>query len=139
MAEPVISAPITKAGKQIVFSPSPYERQSGYSRAIRTGNVVFVAGTTAAGADGKACVAGVAAQTDYVIRKIQAALRELGADLHHVVSTVTHLADVGYYDEYAEQFLKHFAEITPVNTTVQAPLLKPEFLVEITATAVVEQ
>ena len=138
MVEPAISSPIIKTGKQIVFSPSPYERQLGYSRAIRTGNLVFVAGTTAAGADGNACVEGVGPQTDYVIRKIQAALRELGADLRHVVSTVTHLADVDFFDEYAENFLKHFAEITPVNTTVQAPLVKPEFLVEITATAVVE-
>lgn len=137
MTEPAISTPIAKAGKQIVFSPSPYERQLGYSRGIRVGNLVFVAGTTAAGADGKACVEGVSAQTDYVIRKIQAALRELGADLCDVVSTVTHLVDVEDFDEYAEQFLKHFSEITPVNTTVQAPLLKPEFLVEITATAVI--
>lgn len=139
MAEPQISSPITRGGKQLVFSPSRYEPQMGYSRGIRVGNQIFVAGTTAIDANGRACAEDVGAQTDYVIRKIQATLRQLGGELRHVVSTVTHLTDLSYFDDYAQVFQKYFADITPVNTTVEAPLLRPELLVEITATAVVVQ
>ncbi|WP_431728299.1 RidA family protein [Verrucosispora sp. TAA-831] len=139
MTEPEISSPIRKDGKQLVFSPSRYEPQMGYSRGIRVGNQIFVAGTTAIDANGKACAEDVGAQTDYVIRKIQATLRQLGGELHHVVSTVTHLTDLSYFDDYARMFQKYFGDITPVNTTVQAPLLRPDLLVEITATAVLVQ
>jgi enamine deaminase RidA (YjgF/YER057c/UK114 family) len=50
---------------------------------------------------------------------------------------VTHLSDFSHFDDYARGHKKYFGEITPVNTTVQATLVKPDFFVEITATAVI--
>lgn len=99
---------------------------------------MFIAGTAAV--DGEDQVRGDDAysQTEFVIQKIQAALRELGADLENVVSTVTHLSDLANFEAYARAHRKYFGQIRPVNTTVQASLVRPELLVEITATAVVQ-
>ncbi|WP_438493939.1 Rid family hydrolase [Streptomyces asiaticus] len=123
--------------RQVVFSESIWEPQMGYARGVRRGNHVFIAGTVAA--DGRGDVQGEDAfgQTVYVIRKIEHTLHQLGASLEDVVSTVTHLSDFAHFDDYARAFRQFFGTITPVNTTVQVALVRPEFVVEITATAVV--
>lgn len=54
-----------------------------------------------------------------------------------MVSTVTHLSDFAHFDDYARGHKQFFGDITPVNTTVAVALVRPEFLVEITATAVI--
>jgi enamine deaminase RidA (YjgF/YER057c/UK114 family) len=127
----------SRLGRQIVSSPSTWEPKLGYSRGVRVGNQVFIAGTAAT--DGEDRVRGTDAysQTEFIIQKIQTALHELGADLNNVVSTVTHLSDVAHFDDYARAHRKYFGEILPVNTTVLCALVRPEFLVEITATAVI--
>jgi enamine deaminase RidA (YjgF/YER057c/UK114 family) len=126
-----------RGGRQMVFSPSIWEPQMGYSRGVRVGNQVFIAGTVAA--DGNGLVQGLDAysQTEFIIRKIQASLHALEAELEHVVSTVTYLSDFALFADYARAHKKFFGDITPVNTTVQANLVRPEFLVEITAIAVI--
>jgi len=111
----------------------------GYSRGIRVGNMVFLAGTAATDGEGRVQGADAFSQTDFIIRKIQASLRELDAELEHIVSTITHLSDMAHFDDYARAHRQYFDEITPVNTTVQATLVRPEFLVEITATAVIPE
>jgi enamine deaminase RidA (YjgF/YER057c/UK114 family) len=108
----------------------------GYSRGVRVGNQVFIAGTAATDGEDRIQGSDAYSQTDFIIRKIQRALQELGADLADVVSTVTYLSDVAHFDDYARAHRRYFGEIRPVNTTVQAALVRPEFLVEITATAV---
>lgn len=123
--------------KQVVFSESVWEPQMGYARGVRRGNQVFVAGTVAADGDGRPQGDDVYSQTAYVIRKIESTLHQLGAHIEDVVSTVTHLSDFADFDEYAKAFKEVFGDITPVNTTVQVVLVRPEFLVEITATALV--
>ncbi|GAA1257985.1 RidA family protein [Sphaerisporangium rubeum] len=126
-----------RTGRRSVSSPSTWEPRLGYSRGVRIGNQVFVAGTAAI--DGEDRVHGDDAytQTDFIIRKIQTALRELGADLEDVVSTVTYLSDRAHFDDYARAHRAYFQDIAPVNTTVLAALVRPDFLVEITATAVI--
>lgn len=131
------SANLISPDKQVVFSPSAWEPQMGYARGVRTGNFVFIAGTVAADGDGNATGDDAYSQTVFIIKKIQTALRELGADLNNVVSTATHLSDFTHFDDYARGFKEYFGDITPTNTTVAVALVKPEFLVEITATAVV--
>lgn len=128
---------VSPAARQVVSSPSTWEPKLGYSRGVRVGNQIFIAGTAAT--DGEDRVHGEDAytQTEFIIRKIQSALRELGAGLEDVVSTVTHLSDVAHFDDYARAHRHYFGATRPVNTTVQATLVRPEFLVEITATAVV--
>jgi enamine deaminase RidA (YjgF/YER057c/UK114 family) len=130
---------VFNTGRRMVSSPSSWEPRLGYSRGVRVGNQIFIAGTAAT--DGEDRVQGTDAysQTDFIIRKIQTALRELGADLEDVVSTVTHLSDFAHFDDYARAHSKYFGEIRPVNTTVLAALVRPEFFVEITATAVIAE
>lgn len=125
--------------RQTVSSPSRWEPVLGYSRGVRVGNQIFIAGTAAT--DGEDRVRGIDAysQTEFIVGKIQAALRELGGDLADVVSTVTHLVDMAHFDDYARAYREHFGSIRPVNTTVIAALVRPEFLVEITATAVIAE
>lgn len=126
-----------RTARQVTFSPSQFEPRMGYSRGVRVGDLVFIAGTAAVDGDGRVQGTDAYAQTDFIIRKIQAALRELGGDLEDVVSTVTHLSDAAHFDDYARAHKRHFGHVTPVNTTVLASLIRPDLLVEITATAVV--
>jgi enamine deaminase RidA (YjgF/YER057c/UK114 family) len=134
--EPASYADSGLADRRVIFSPSIWEPQMGYARGLRTGSLVFIAGTVAA--DGEGRVQGLDAyeQTQFVIRKIRASLRRLDADLGDVVSTVTHLSSFAHFDDYARAFKEHFGGVTPVNTTVQAGLVRPDLFVEITATAV---
>jgi enamine deaminase RidA (YjgF/YER057c/UK114 family) len=129
----------SRVDRRRVSSPSTWEPRLGYSRGVRVGNQIFIAGTAATDGEDRVQGEDAYAQTDFIIRKIQAALHELGADLEDVVSTVTHLSDVAHFDDYARAHRKYFGEIRPVNTTVQAALVRPEFLVEITATAVIQE
>ncbi|MEW9547899.1 Rid family hydrolase [Nonomuraea sp. NPDC050783] len=122
--------------REVIFSPSPWEPQMGYSRGVRMGDLVFIAGTVAADGAGNAQGNDAREQTRYVIEKIRTSLRRLGAELEDVVATSTHLSDFRHFDDYAGAFHAYFGAITPVNTTVQATLVKPEFLVEISAIAV---
>ncbi|OEU88206.1 hypothetical protein DB35_17625 [Streptomyces abyssalis] len=125
------------AARETTFSESLWESQMGYARGVRVGNHVYIAGTVASDGEGRAQGEDAYAQTDFIIRKIQRALKELGADLHDVVSTVTHLSDFSHFDDYALAHKEHLGEVLPVNTTVQAQLVRPHFLVEVTATAIV--
>ncbi|MEU5954619.1 Rid family hydrolase [Streptomyces sp. NPDC047525] len=126
----------TPFGRKEVFSESIWETQMGYARGVRHGDQIFIAGTVAADGTGEPQGDDAYEQTLFIIRKIQRALRELGSDLEDVVSTVTHLADFKYFDDYSRAFKDSFGVSTPVNTTVQATLVRPELLVEITATAI---
>ena len=68
--------------RQRISSGTTFEELAGYSRALRVGNIVHVSGTTATdGADKIVGIGDSAAQTDFIIRKIEAALHEAGASL----------------------------------------------------------
>lgn len=125
--------------RKTVFSSSLWEPQMGYARGVRIGNQVFIAGTVASDGEGNPQGDDAFSQTDFIIQKIQSALRDLGAELEHVVSTLTHLADFGHFDDYARAHKKYFGATPPVNTTIQAQMVRPHFLVEITATAIVPE
>lgn len=125
--------------RETVFSSSLWEPQMGYSRGVRVGNQVFVAGTVASDGSGNPQGDDAYQQTVFIIQKIRSALRDLGADLEHVVNTVTHLTNFSHFDDYARAHKEYFGATPPVNTTVQAQLVRPHFLVEITATAVVPE
>lgn len=126
-----------RTGRTMVSSPSTWEPRLGYSRGVRVGNQVFIAGTTAIDGEDRVQGADAYSQTDFIIQKIRAALHDLGASLEDVVSTVTYLSDVAHFDDYARAHREYFGEIRPVNTTVQAALVRPDLMVEISATAVI--
>lgn len=111
----------------------------GYSRAVRVGNVVEVAGTTAVDDEGRLVGPGdMTAQTRYALGKIERALAAAGASLEDVVRTRLFTTDAGRWEEIARAHGEFFAAIRPAATLIEVrALIEPGMLIEIEATAVV--
>ncbi len=126
--------------RKLISSGTPWEAKAGYSRALRIGNLVYVAGTTASDEQGKVIGAGdVYGQVVYIIEKINRALHEAGAGLEDVVRTRTFITDISRWEEYAQAHGEFFGVIRPVSTLVQvAALIDPAHLVEMEVDAVIE-
>ncbi|MGH2839858.1 MAG: RidA family protein [Solirubrobacteraceae bacterium] len=117
----------------------PWESTVGYSRAVRAGPFVFVAGTTAVDEDGVVRAPGDAyGQTHFALDALQAALAQAGAGLEQVIQTRLYVTDIARSDEIGRAHGERFADIRPVSTMVQiAALIDPRMLVEIEAIAYV--
>ena len=125
--------------RQLVSSGAVWEPLVGYSRAVRVGSWVSVAGTTAA-AEGGGAVGGddIAAQTREALRRIAAALAAAGAGLEHVVRTRIYVTDISRWEEVGRAHGEVFAEVRPASTMVEVSrLIDPALLVEVEADAVV--
>lgn len=119
-----------------VSSGSPWEPRFGYSRAVRLGGHVAVAGTAPQQPDGDVAV-DVEAQARRCLEIIEAALKEVGAELADVVRTRVYLVDADDFEAVARAHHGAFAEVRPVNTTVVvAGLLDERWRVEIEADAI---
>jgi enamine deaminase RidA (YjgF/YER057c/UK114 family) len=124
--------------RQLISSNTPWEAIAGYSRAVRVGNLVYVAGTTAADASGAVQHLGDAAgQTVYILRKIEAALAEAGATLADVVRTRMFVRDLADWEAVGRAHGSVFGTTRPASTLVRAELIRPEMLVEIEVDAVI--
>ena len=125
--------------RQKISSGTEYEKIAGYSRAVRLGNVVHVSGTTATdGADAVVGVGDSGAQTDFIIRKIEAALQQAGASLKDVVRTRVYLAPGADWEAVARVHGDYFGEIRPANTLLYIhALVGEDYLVEMEAEAIV--
>lgn len=120
-------------------SGAKWEDIVGYSRAVKTGNVVEVTGTVSAGEDGQ-LVGGDSPyeQTRYIIQKIEKVLERAGASLNDVVRTRIFVTDISRWEEYGRAHGEFFSEIKPCTTMVEiSRLIAPEYLVEIEASAVI--
>jgi len=127
--------------ERLTFSTgTPWEKVVTYSRAVRVGPHVFVSGTTASNSDGTTVAVGDAyQQTVFILRKIEAALAEVGAKLPDVVRTRMFVTDISRWEEIGRAHGEIFAGINPASTMVEVRrLVNPEHLVEIELDAVVD-
>ena len=122
-----------------VSSGTPWEASVGYSRAVRVGNHVYVSGTTASDESGTTVAVDDAyGQTRFILRKIEDALRNVGANIWDVVRTRIFVTDISRWEEIGKAHGEAFGDIRPAATMVEVRrLVSPDHLVEIEVDAVV--
>jgi len=125
--------------RKTISSGTPWESAVGYSRAVRIGDLVFVSGTTASDDEGNTVAVGNAyEQACYILKKIEAGLREAGAKLGDVVRTRIFVTDISKWEEIGRAHAEVFSEIRPAATMVEVSrLVNSDHLVEIEVDAVV--
>lgn len=123
----------------LVSSGATWEPLVGYSRAVRVGPYVAVAGTTAATTDGGVVGgADVGAQTREALRRIENALEQAGARLADVVRTRVYVTDISRWQEVGRAHGEVFGSIRPATTMVEVGrLIDPALLVEVEADAII--
>jgi enamine deaminase RidA (YjgF/YER057c/UK114 family) len=130
---------IADVTRRSVYSGTPWEPKVAYCRAKRIGSTIVVSGTVAVDENGTVVAPGdMYAQAAYAIRKIERALKELGAGLGDVVRTRTFVTDIGRFEEFARAHREAFAGIDPAATCVQvSALVSPDLVVEIEVDALI--
>ena len=119
-----------------IAGTSPWEALVGYSRAVRVGPHVHVAGTTATVHGVVTYPGDAAAQTRVALGIIAGALAEAGAELRHVVRTRIYVTDVSQWEAIGRAHGEVFGNVRPASSMVQvAALIDPAHLVEIEADA----
>jgi len=126
--------------RQLISSGTVWEKKYGYSRAVKVGNMVFVAGTTAVDDNGEVIGLGdMYAQTDFIYKKIAKALQQAGANMTDVVRIRTFITDMSRYEEVLKSQGEVFENIRPAATLVEVTALIDErLMVEIEVDAVIE-
>ncbi|MGO4497030.1 RidA family protein [Paenibacillus sp. 2RAB27] len=121
-----------------VFTGSPWEPVVGYCRAIRVGDRIEVAGTTAM-KDGEVVGVGNAyEQTRFILQTIEQVLLELGAQLSDVVRTRMFVTDISLWEAFGKAHGEYFRDVQPVATMVEVKaLIDPRLLIEIEVEAIV--
>lgn len=123
--------------RRLISSGSPYEPVVGYSRAVRVGDRVFVAGCAPIMADGSDPPTDSYGQTRRCLEIIEGALGEAGGSLADIVRTRVYLTPEADFAEFGRAHGETFREIRPANTTViVAALVDQRWLLEIEAEAV---
>lgn len=117
---------------------SKYEFQFGYSRAVRHGNVIRIAGTAGLGEDGIVVSDDVVEQMRRALQIMEEALADLGGTFQDVIMTRTYVADVRDIERVAVIHGEAFRDIRPASTIVKVGFIDPRILVEIEAEAVLD-
>ena len=117
---------------------SPWEDIIGYSRAVRIGNTIEVAGTTAMNGNELVGENDVYAQTFFIFQKIEKVLEKAGASMNDVVRTRMFVTDISKWEEVGKAHAKFFATVKPATSMLEVSrLISPELLIEIEVTAIV--
>lgn len=122
-------------GRTKALSGTVWEDMAGFSRAIRKGNRILISGTTATHGDKAIGGNDPAAQTHFVIDKIEGALLSLGGTLEQVVRTRIFVRHVKDWEAAARAHGERFKDIQPANTLVKAEIIGDEYLIEMEAEA----
>ena len=124
-------------GRRLASSGSRWEPIIGYSRAVRSGNLIAVTGTVGINADGTYAPS-ITEQTRRALEIIRAALEALGGRLEHVIRTRMFVTDISRWEEVAAAHGTVFGEVRPATTLVEvARLIDAEAQIEIEADAIV--
>lgn len=124
--------------RQQIGSGSPWEDIVGYSRAVKVGNIIEVAGTTAMDGDTLIGKEDVYEQTKFIFKKIEKALQQLDSSLNDVVRTRMFVTNIDDWEQVGKAHGEFFAGIKPVATMVEVKrLINDALLIEIEVTAIV--
>ncbi len=122
----------------LISSGSPFEPIVGFSRAMRVGNSISVAGTTGASSSKPVAIGDAAAQARATLETISEAFGKAGASLNDVVRTRVYVTGIADFEAVGRVHGEFFGEVRPANTTLQiAGLPDPDWLVEIEADTVI--
>jgi enamine deaminase RidA (YjgF/YER057c/UK114 family) len=137
----VITNSDNKSERVNYSSGSKWEEIVGYSRAVKAGSIIEVAGTTAVDDEGNIVGAGNPyAQTRFVLEKIEKTLKNAGSGLQDVVRTRMYVTDIEAWEQIGKAHGEFFGQIKPAATMVEvSKLISPDLLVEIEVTAIVGQ
>ena len=113
-----------------------YEFQFGYSRGVRIGDVIRIAGTAGLGEDGQVGADDVNEQMRRALEIVRAAIEELGATLEDVIMTRVYVSDVRSLDSVAVVHGDVFRDIRPATSIVKVEFIDPRILVEVEAEAI---
>lgn len=129
---------INVKNKILISSGTEWEEKFGYSRAVRAGNIIEIAGTTAVQDDKVVGEGDIYAQTRFIFRKIEQALMQAGGSLNDVIRTRMYTTDISKWELISKAHGEIFEDIKPASTLIEVKvLIKPELLIEIEATAIV--
>ena len=127
------------APKQLVSSGAKWEDIVGYSRAVRVGNIVEVAGTTAVQGGKVQYIGDAYNQTVMILKIINGALIEAGSSISDVVRTRIYVCNIEDWPEVGKAHGEFFSAIKPASTMVEvSKLVDPDMLVEIEVSAIIQ-